>query len=423
MIRFAVCACTLALAIPASAEESGAEVDASDNGAATWRAVDAETGQIRDVAGLSSLSEDFPDSGSVRLRLLNAQIGEGDFEAALITLGWLRERGYVFSETAQRQIPKLIGEDNTEAAQSLLIGEAEVIDRSEVVAVVPAEAGLIESVLVPTSDEVMVATSVTGNSIHILAGELGWTELAIPGANDLSGVVSEPDDSIGWLASANIDGSEDETELFTGLIGLAGDPDNPIFVPAPEGVSVSDLTISGDATVYASDPQGGGIYAKPVAATVLNTVVPPGTFRSPQGLALSEDGALLYVSDYRYGLAIVDITSGAVSRLVSDVPAILDGVDGLWRHGNELIAMQNGTSPMRISALTLSKDGRRIIAVRTLEQANPNWTEPLGGSIARGSLYYVATGQWDRFVKGRPAAEKPAMPTEIRRIKLDVRPD
>ena len=64
-----------------------------------------------------------------------------------------------------------------------------------------------------------------------------------------------------------------------------------------------------------------------------------------------------------------------------------------------------------------------VTAARVLEQAHPGWTEPLGGSIARGALFYVATGQWDRFVNGEPAADKPAISTEIRRLPLSTLPD
>ena len=411
-MRIALAALTLAFASPAIAEEAQA-----------WRPVDAQTGQIRDVEGLEELAEAFPDSSSVRLRLLNAQLGAEDFDALLATLAWLKARGYVFSETAQGQIPELVGETYAARARALLIPTAEAIEASEVAATVPAEAGLVEGLFAPDSDNVLLATSITGNSLHLFEPESGWSDARIPGANDLSGIVSEPDNSMGWIASANLDGSEDEADLFTGLIGLTGDIDNPILVPAPEGAAVSDLTISGDATVYASDPLNGGVYRKPVGATELEILIAPGTFRSPQGLALSPDNKRLYVSDYRYGLAIIDLASGEVRRLSSDVPAILDGIDGLFRHGNELIAIQNGTSPMRISAFTLSEDGDRITAARVLEQAHPGWTEPLGGSIARGALFYVATGQWDRFVNGEPAADKPAISTEIRRLPLSTSPD
>ena len=103
------------------------------------------------------------------------------------------------------------------------------------------------------------------------------------------------------------------------------------------------------------------------------------------------------------------------------ISAIIAGVDGLWLHEGELIAVQNGTSPMRISAFRLSDDGTRIIGYRVLEQAHPDWTEPLGGSIADGALYYVATGQWDRYDKGALRDGMAPIPTVIRRLPLAMR--
>ena len=413
-MRPAALAAALALAsIPVAAY-----ADSPEGGEmAEWRAVDAETGKIADIEGIEQLARDFPDSGSVRLRLLNAQLGAGQLDAALETLAWLKARGHVFSAAAQAQIPQLVGESRAEEARALLLPEAEPVEASEVIAAVPAEAGLIESVFAAPAGDTLIATSVTRQALWIReAGDWRRVDLAL--ADDLSGILQDPTHNIGWIASSNIDGSEQDETRFCGLIGL-GPLDARLYAAAPEGVRVSDLAIGPDGTVYASDPLSGGVYTKGVWAEDLTVLVQPGTFRSPQGLAVSEDGARLYLSDYRYGLAMIDLATGRVARLESDVPVLLDGIDGLWRSGSELIAMQNGASPMRIVAFTLSADGKRIVAARVLEQAHPDWTEPLGGSIADNALVYVATGQWDRYDKGQPVEGKPPQPTQIRRLPLD----
>lgn len=386
-----------------------------------WRAVDAATGQIADVAGLEQLARDFPDSASVRLRVFNAQLEARDGAGALASLAWLAARGHVFTERAQAQISQLIGPTHAEAASALLIGQAEVIAASTVFSTLPPEAGLIESVIVIPGEDGALASSVSGRALFALARLSRWIEVPVPRAQALSGLAYAPDGSLGWVASANIDGAAPRPAGFTGLIGLTGDMDDLLLIPAPEGVAVSDLTVGPEGTVYASDPIGGGVYRARSDAAVLEALVAPGTFRSPQGLAVSADGARLYVSDYRYGLAMVDLASGAVTRLASDVPAALDGVDGLWLHGSELIAVQNGTSPMRISAFRLSEVGTRITGYRVLEQAHPEWIEPLGGSIAGGALYYIATGQWNRYDEGVLREGMAAIPNVIRRLPLNSR--
>ena len=388
---------------------------------AAWRPVDAATGQIADVAGLEQLAREFPDSTSVRLRLLSAQLEAGEREGALASLRWLAARGHFFSERARAQIPALIGPAHAEAACDAIAGVPLIIAGSTVFSTTPAEAGLIESVIVAPGENGALASSVSRRTLFALAPLGHWVEVPVPGAQALSGLAAAPAGSVGWVVSSNLDGSAPVPGSFSGLIGLTGDMNDPLLVPAPEGVALSDLTVGPDRTVYASDPVGGGVYRRRVGSGTLDALVAPGTLRSPQGLAVSADGKRLYVSDYRYGLAVVDLASGAVSRLVSDVPAALDGIDGLWLHQGELIAVQNGTSPMRIIALRLSDDGNRITGHRILEQAHPDWTEPLGGSIADGALYYVATGQWDRYDKGMLREGIAAIPTVIRKLSLASR--
>jgi hypothetical protein len=383
-----------------------------------WRPVDAATGQIADVAGLKQLARDFPDSVNVRTRLLNAQLQAGDGEAALASLRWLAERGHVFSERARAQIAQLIGPNYAAQANGLLLAEITTIVGSDVAATVPAEAGLVESVLTPVPGEVFLVTSITEQTVYLRSPDGRWTRGDVSGANDLSGIAADEVRNVGWIASGNLDGSEEPDQGQSGLIRKVVNPADTVILAAPDGVTLSDLAVGPDGAVYASDPVGGGIYIVAPDARQITELIAPGNLRSPQGLAVSADGARLYVSDYRYGLAVVDVASGAVSRLVSDVPAALDGVDGLWLHAGELIAVQNGTSPMRISAFRLSDDGTRIIGHRILEQAHPDWTEPLGGSIADGTLYYVATGQWDRYDKGALREGMAAIPTVIRRLPL-----
>ena len=381
-----------------------------------WRAVDAETGKVSDLAGLSALSRDFPDSGSIRLRLLNAQLQAGDWPALIDTLRWLQQRGYVFSESAREQIPELVGEQFSGAARALLLPPAEPIENSEVAWTIPAEAGLVESFVVDLESGRLAATSITSRSLWGTTPDGGWREVELDGADNLSGIVYDNLSGELWVASGNIDQSQDDTPAFSGFIGALG---KSARISAPEGVALSDVHRATDGTIYASDPLNGGIYSFGTDRDQIATLVPPGIFRSPQGIASSEDGRRLYVSDYRYGIAIVDLASGAVSRLETDLPLILDGTDALFRHGNSLVAIQNGTSPLRISRFDLSEDGSRIVGHRILEQAHSDWTEPLSGHLGPDALYYVGNGQWDKYAGGVLVEGKSPDPTQIRRLPLD----
>ena len=51
-------------------------------GAPDWRGADAEAGQLTAVGDLTQLARDYPDSSTVRLRLLNALADAGNTDAA-----------------------------------------------------------------------------------------------------------------------------------------------------------------------------------------------------------------------------------------------------------------------------------------------------------------------------------------------------
>ena len=414
----AALAAALAAALPAACATAEPPSRAVSSPSTTdWRQVDADTGKITDAEGLERLAEAFPASSSVRLRLLNAQLAAKDFAGLIATLSWLEKRGYEFSQTARTQIPRLVGDAHAEQASQLLLKPAPPVERSSVHATAPAEAGLVESVLVDSETGRMAATSVSTRSLWGAGGDGNWRPYAPEGAGNLSGIVFEPGRNTIWVASGIIDGSE--RPGFAGLYEVPPGTAPARRIPAPDGVTLSDLHRAAGGAIYASDPIGGGVYVLRSGADGLETLVPPGTFRSPQGLATSADGRLLYVSDYRYGIAVVPLDGGAPALLTTDLPLILDGVDGLWRRGDELIAMQNGTSPMRISAFRLSRDGMRVIGHRVLERAHSEWTEPLSGHLGPDALYYVGNGQWDRWIASEPAAGKPFGPTQIRRLPLE----
>lgn len=384
---------------------------------AAWRPVDAQTGSIVEPAALEQLAQDIPDSSSVRLRLLNAQLGAQDFDGAVANLRWLQLRGYVFSDRAKARIGTLFGPEREGAVKPLLLDAPKPVVGTTLHAIVPAGAGLVESVLMDLRGGRMAVTSVSGRSVWATAPDGTLQEVAPEDAGNLSGIVFDPVRNAIWAASGQIDGAP--ASGFAGLIEIVPGSGQGRRIPAPGGVSLSDLHRAADGAIYASAPTEGGVYRLRPDAQSIEQLVPAGTFRSPQGLATGADGRRLYVSDYRYGIGIVDLATGSVSRLSTRLPLMLDGVDGLWRQGNELIAVQNGLSPMRIMAFALSQDGLSVVGQRTLEIGHPEWTEPLSGYLGGGALYYVANGQWDRWVDGKPVEGKPFTQTYIFRLPTE----
>jgi hypothetical protein len=105
---------------------------------------------------------------------------------------------------------------------------------------------------------------------------------------------------------------------------------------------------------------------------------------------------MLYVADYSRGIGFVDLRTLATGYLPKPYDLASGGFDGLVRHGNTLIAIQNGTSPHRIMAIELSPDGRAITGWRVLEQASPRMGEPTHGLVVGKDYVWLADSGWDR---------------------------
>jgi hypothetical protein len=399
----------LALAAPVRAQDEPA--------LPVWQALDAETGRLTGVTDLQALKFMFPDSASVRRRLLNAYLEAERPADALAEAVELVERGYVFSPGAQEMLRTLGPTEEQRNALGLQSGNASPIEASGVLAAVPARVQLVESVWRDPSSGDLFVTSVVSRALHVRRGEGEWQPIVLADAGSLSGMAPDPLSELLWVGSGVFDQTPGPASAFRGLIAIhPATGQETRRLAAPAGASPSDLAVAGDGTVYASDPLTGAIYVGRPGAGALEILVAPGTFRSPQGLVPWKDGLL--VSDYAYGLAFVD-RGGRAWRVAAELPLLLDGIDGIWRRGEAIVAVQNGARPMRIIELTLSPEGKRIRGARVLERAHPGWTEPVGGNISNGELVYVATGQWDRFGKGgAPAGERAPTLTEVRSLRL-----
>lgn len=398
-------------AMPGAAQEPAVET------AEPWRPVGVDTGQIADLEGLEVLADAFPNSSSVRLRLLNAYLAAEQFGQAMRVAEALALEGYAFSPAAREYLQGLMLTGLMPPWLALNDLNAEPVASSAVVATLPEDARLPESLLYPGEGTMLVTDVVARGIWRLREGE--WNFETEQGLGNLSGIANGGR-SLVWTASGALGMVPEGEASFSGLF-LAGE--RAYRVAAPAGVNLSDIAVGPDGTVYASDPLGGGVYRLAGPRSPIMELVPPGTFRSPQGIAPSVDGSRIYISDYRYGLALIEAATGKVSRLTADSAMLLDGIDGLWLHEGELIAVQNGISPKRIVALRLSEDGHRITALRVIERANPEWTEPLGGGIHEGALYYIGNGSWDLFEEGgtlREGAELRA--TQVRRLELAENP-
>jgi hypothetical protein len=409
-VRAAVLAVLVALAPSAAAapsEEAGA-----------WEP--ARTVAAAGPDGLAAALAESPESASALRRLMALAHEAGDAARVRAALGRLADMGYALSPATQAALSVHIAPEEAAPLGARFAANRAALEASQPFASVPAERRLIEGVAFDSRRGRLFASSVVGRELLVLEGGT-WRAVAGIDAGSLFGMAVDVRHRRLWIASGALDQTPGRESAFRGLIGLDLDTLRVARrIPVPDGGSPGDVGLGADGTVYASDPVGGAVYRAGPGDAALAVLVPAGRLRSPQGLAVAADGRRLYVADYAYGIGIVDLPSGRTRRLAARLPAMLDGIDGLVLHRGSLIAIQNGTNPMRILRLRLDRDGDTVTGVEVLERASAQWGgEPTLGAVESERLLFVANAQWDRYGPGGARiGEVPTNPTAIRTLPL-----
>jgi len=329
----------------------------------------------------------------------------GEREAALDRLERMAEMQFAVDLASSPSMEPLRREPRFDALLQSMAAITEPLEQSSVAFTVPDPTFLVEGVAHDPTTGDLLLSSLYQRRIARVTPDGAMIPFTEPSEDlwSMLGMVVDAGDGVVWsitVGSPRMRGGTPDTPLRSALVrfSLADGLENARFEPPAEieGAVLDSLAIGNDGTIFVSDSGAGAIHRLAPNGTQLEVMVPPGTFLSTQGLELSADGSTLHAADYGRGLAAVDVRSGDVRFLDHDGPCLL-GIDGLERHGNDLIAIQNGIQPPRVVRIILDTDGSGIDRVETLERAHHLYREPTLGTVVGDDLIYVAASQWQSF--------------------------
>jgi hypothetical protein len=348
---------------------------------------------------------------------LAVALHEHNVDQARDALEKLANMGATLSVGSRKLVGSLVGADAVGQQAAALDSNALPIVSSRLYTSISAANQLIEGLMWDSRRHRLFAASVMDRQLLLVAGANTRPYLQADVGGLFGGVYNKRDDSI-WVASSAAVAAKSAGHLFNGLVrfDLTRKAYRRIATPGGAALALGDVTIAADGTVYTSDGLSGGVYYCRPRCSTLRQLVSPGRLFSSQGMVVTPNSRHMYIGDYRYGLAVIDLPSGRIARVLAPSSMMLDGIDALISFKGDLIAVQNGTAPVRIIRIHLSKDGSSVDRLTIIERNNPEWGEATLATVADGKVLYVADGQWARFTDG--VATAPGKPTPIRLLNL-----
>lgn len=168
-----------------------------------------------------------------------------------------------------------------------------------------------------------------------------------------------------------------------------------------------DLLVTDNGDVYVTDSIQPHIYKLNRTTNTFDLFISNDLVWNLQGIAISKDNSHLIISDYILGLLRVNIDSKKITMLLGDINHKTRGSDGIYLIDERLFLIQNGTSPVRVSYLTLNNDGSATNKeVHIVDQNVNEMTDPTLGVVIDSEFYFIGNSPWQYYKNEKPLYEK-----------------
>ena len=362
-----------------------------------------------------------PDDAGVLYSLARAEARAGDATGALDALERLALQGTPHDVAGDSAFATLRDLPRFRAVVTALAAAAEPVVRSDTAFTLGDPDFVPEGIAHDPTDDAFYVGSLHGRGV-VRVHRDGRRETFAAGADGLGQVlglrVDAPRRRL-WLASLVQDSTA--PRFREGIGGWAflhaydlrtGRPAGRWAVPDSSGPHLlNDIAVTADGDVYVTDSEGDALWRLRAGGARLERVHGGARgFAYPNGLALTPDGARLHVAHFE-GLSVVELRgpdAGRLTLLPAPAGVPTGAIDGMYRCGDGLLAVQQRLDYQQVTRFALSPDGRRVTGARALERRHPAHRIVTTGAIAGDAFYYLADAQLDRLQPDGGIARAPA---------------
>jgi len=350
----------------------------------------------------------------------------GDAKAAVATLEQLADMGLTFDLAADADFASLKGDRGFLSMRRAFKRNRDPVGQPERAFRLLSPTFIAEGIAYDEDRKHFFVGSVHERRIQRIRRDDTEAEFVKAGAGGLwaaMGMAADSRKRLLWVATTAVPEMKDADPAELGRSAvLAYDLDSGapkhrfVLEDGPGPHALGDVLVLRDGPVYTTDSRAGVLYALDPGTGKFTAVTKPGELASPQGLALSRNGRRLYIADYTQGLFYLELKSGELKRMEVAPKVSVYGIDGLYRHEDDLIAIQNGVRPHRVVRLRLSDGGRRVSQARVLAANRREFDEPTLGVVVKRDFHFIANSQRNRFDANHrlPPAEQLRRPLVLR---------
>ena len=184
---------------------------------------------------------------------------------------------------------------------------------------------------------------------------------------------------------------------------------------------LNDIALNAEGDAFVTDTATGEIFTVSREKDELEIFIPAGRFESPNGIAISNDGRKLFVSDLPFGVYVVDSETKRSERLPQSVGISPSGSDGLYFYDNSLIGIINIVSERngRVARFYLDGSAKAVTHAAVLDCNHPLYQWPTTGVVVGDSFFYIANSQFGSFnSEQRTFPQKYLRKVAVMRLKL-----
>jgi hypothetical protein len=169
----------------------------------------------------------------------------------------------------------------------------------------------------------------------------------------------------------------------------------------------SSLSVARSGEVYAADVATNSVYQ--MRNNTITRLFGSDEFVSIRTVSVSANHKTLFISDHSKGLFAANLEKNEIRQLQGKGHN-LGGIDGIYTYFDQVLAIQNSTTPKRIMRVSVNPDGS--IGMRPLEANKADLVMPTTGTLVNHKLYVIANSQRDlydangKIVEGKPMRRK-----------------